>query len=168
MPLKTQADILNIAGQAAAAGGVPGIGTANPLTAGNDWIKDLNNLAGQVKDIVSGLQSLADKTGLPLIGENAAIRRLAPPRPADAPPARQAGPLLPAPPETADRPAQAAPPAAPGIPAVDWAAVLDKAAAYLDQKGLSGISVGQALNFLADKKLGDLVKGAKDGLKPKG
>ncbi|APV44198.1 hypothetical protein Dform_00853 [Dehalogenimonas formicexedens] len=155
MSLKTQADILNIAGQAAGSAGAG-------APAGSDLMSGLNSLITGANQFMTNLNNLAQKTGMPLIGPDAAIRRLAPPAPAQAPaqaPPERSGPLLPAPPP---------PPAPPAVPALDWPAILGRVSQELDKRGISGLTVGQVLAFLQNKTLGELVNEVKNGSQPKG
>ncbi len=153
MPIVNQGDILKVAGEVLPA-----------ATGGGDPMSSINGIVSGVNQFMATLERLSKTTGLPLIGDDAAIKRLTgtplrKPVPTQGPTPEPSGPLLPA-------PAVQAPPVAPSGP--DWPSILARAETELEKRGLSGLTVGQVLEFVKDKTLGDIVKAVKNGNQPKG
>ncbi|MGI2335350.1 MAG: hypothetical protein ACRKGH_01685 [Dehalogenimonas sp.] len=125
---------------------------------GGDFIGQLNKLAAEANKFMDGLKLLSEKSGLPLIGDDAAIRRLAVPTAPE--PKYQ---LAPPPRTTPPPPGVAAAPAA--MPAVDWPAVLDKIDNEIKKLGLGGVTIGMIFEVYKDKSLADLMNEIKGSSK---
>ncbi|CAI82867.1 hypothetical protein [Dehalococcoides mccartyi] len=135
--------------------------TAENQAAGGDMFKGFNDLLSNINQTLKMLTDLSTKTGIPLIGNDAAIKRLNP---------------SPATPHPTEANSLATAPKAPSLP--PQAAilglvpmVLDRLQGTLDKTGIGDITVGQALKLL-DKKtfndlLGEIKKGVQDGQRDK-
>lgn len=146
MPNVNQKDILNVVtGDVIQQAGGSG-----------DWIGQASKLIDSANDFVRSLEQLAAKTNLPLIGDDAAIRRAIPtqnaPKPAPAAKAPAAAPLVPQPPAP-QAPAAQAPP--------DLAKILTDAENWLRKKGLSDVTLGEVLALAQHRKLIDILNEVK-------
>lgn len=152
MPNVGQKDILEVTGEV----------LSNAPAGSADFMSQASKLIDGANSFIEKLSQLSNKTGLPVIGDDAAIRRFMPadqakakPAPTKQPPAAAPAPMVPAPPAAA----KTAPP--------DFNKILNDAEAWLQKQGLSELTVGQVLAFVQDKKLGDLLSEVKKhGTKP--
>nr|BEL00734.1 hypothetical protein DMOBY_05870 [Dehalococcoides mccartyi] len=129
--------------------------------AGGDPFKSLNDLISNFNQTLKMVTDLANKTGIPLIGNDAAIKRLT--QPQTTPHPTEANSLAPAP------KAPSLPPQTAILGLVPM--VLDRLQGTLDKTGIGELKVGQALKLLENKTfndlLGEIKKGVQDGQRDK-